>query len=223
MFSRINKHGRRTTFVSWGGQWPSHYVFGNRWCDDQDNSDEFTATLKDVMYVPGLSQRLFSITKFAHHGHTAVIKNDGIQLYFTPHQTSVKLSPISGINNLAADIWIHENSEEHHAIPSAHEQDHTNYKRLSLELLHNRLGHRKCCIILTVSEDNLWEDVTVCMSPETGCLSCGISTIQSTARNKEPHIGTKKPGEYMLLTICVPIRNAFSTILYAFRSLRKKT
>jgi hypothetical protein len=45
------------------------------------NGDEFTAKLQDVMYVPGLS-RLFSITKFARHGHTAVIRNNGIILYF---------------------------------------------------------------------------------------------------------------------------------------------
>jgi hypothetical protein len=71
-----------------------------------DNGDEFTATLKDVMYVPGLSRRLFSITKFARHGHVAVIKDNGIILYFEPHTAAVTLTHFSGGNNLAADIRV---------------------------------------------------------------------------------------------------------------------
>ena len=38
-----------------------------------DNGNEFNAVLLDCMYVPGLSRRLFSITKFASYGHSAVI------------------------------------------------------------------------------------------------------------------------------------------------------
>jgi hypothetical protein len=43
--------------------------------------------------------------------------------------------------------------------------------------------------------------LTVCMSPETGCLSCGISTIRLTARNKEPHTGATAAGEYIFMDI----------------------
>jgi hypothetical protein len=131
-------------------------------------SDESTATLKDVMHIPGLSHRLFSITKFAHHGHVVVIKDNSITLYSEPHAAAVMLTCLSGGNNLAANIKVHQQKhqcEEHHAVPSTGQQDHTNNKkRLSLELLHNRLEHRKCCTLLAASEHNLWEDVTVCMS-----------------------------------------------------------
>jgi hypothetical protein len=85
-----------------------------------DNGDEFMAMLKDVMYVPGLSCRLFSITKFAHHGHVAVTKDNVITLYFEPHAAAVTLTSLSGGNNLAADdIRVHQQilpSEEYHAV-----------------------------------------------------------------------------------------------------------
>lgn len=149
------------------------------------------------MYVPGLSQ-------WPHHGHIIVIKNNGILLCFALDQTSVTLTPFYGGNNLAADICVHEHCNEH-TVPSTRQRDHsTNKKRLSLELLHNRLGHRKCCTLLTASEHNLREDVTVCMSPEAGCLSCGIAIIRSTAHNKEHHTGASTPGEYIFMDIIHP-------------------
>jgi hypothetical protein len=43
------------------------------------------------------------------------------------------------------------------------------------------------------------------MSPETGCLSCGISMIRSSARNKEPHTGASGPGKYVFMDILHPI------------------
>lgn len=174
-----------------------------------DDGNEITATLKDVMYVSGLSRRFFSITKFARHGHIVVIKNNGITLHFEPNAGLVTLTNPSSRDNLAADIRVHKQTrqiDEHHPIPSARQRDHTNNKkRLSLELLHKRLGHRKCRTLLAASEHNLWEDVTVRMSPETGCLSCGISTIRSTGRNKEPHTGATAPGEYVFMDILHPV------------------
>jgi hypothetical protein len=46
-----------------------------------DNGVHFTATLHDVMYVPGLSRRLFSLTKFPKHDHRALIKHNATMLY----------------------------------------------------------------------------------------------------------------------------------------------
>jgi hypothetical protein len=40
-----------------------------------DNGAPLEAVLHDVMYVPGLSRHLFSITRFAKRGHFAMICN----------------------------------------------------------------------------------------------------------------------------------------------------
>jgi hypothetical protein len=83
--------------------------------------------------VPGLSRWLFSITKFARHGHKALIQSNGIVLYFELHAAAVTLSPLSGTNTVAADIRVHNNDEGYHLVPSARQRDHsTNKKRLSL-------------------------------------------------------------------------------------------
>jgi hypothetical protein len=47
-----------------------------------DNGEPLNAVLHDVMYVPGLSRRLFSITRFARHGHYTMICHGSTTLYF---------------------------------------------------------------------------------------------------------------------------------------------
>ncbi len=172
-----------------------------------DDGVQFSATLTDVMYVPGLSRRLFSITKFARHGHYAIVKHNATTLYFdgaNGHPVTI-LAHNNG-NTMASDISVISTTADMENIPSSRNRDHsTNRKRISLELLHRRLGHRKCRTLLAASNHQLWEDTAIRMSPETGCLSCGIATIKATARNKEPHTGASLPGEYAFLDIQHPI------------------
>jgi hypothetical protein len=58
-------------------------------------------------------------------------------------------------------------------VPSSRHRDHGNKRPISLELLHHHLGHHKC---RTIADGEAWQDTTVCMSPEQGCITCGIST-----------------------------------------------
>jgi transposase InsO family protein len=174
-----------------------------------DNGDWLNATLAEVMYVPGLSRRLFSITKFAQHGHKAIIQQHGTTLLFGPRRSPVTIPYSKGQHALASNLTIapvDESNEEatYHRIPTYRNKDQ-NWKRIPLELLHARLGHRKCRTLLAASEHNLWEDASIRMTGETGCLTCGIATIRSRARNKEAHSGATRAGEYLFLDIQHPI------------------
>jgi translation initiation factor IF-1 len=175
-----------------------------------DNGDRLDVTLTDVMYVPGLSQRLFSVSKFAHHGFHAMIKRNATTLYFSANgkESPVTLQSVGGRKALAADLRVQGASsstsgtaERYHAIPCMRNRDHSEGARklLSLEILHNRLGHRQCHTLLAASEHNLWADAGVLMSAETGCLDCGIATIRATARNKHPHTAATRAGEHLFL------------------------
>ena len=56
-----------------------------------DDGTELEVTLYNVMYVPGLQRRLFSITTFADNGHYAVIRKHGESLHFGEAETKVTL------------------------------------------------------------------------------------------------------------------------------------
>jgi len=49
-----------------------------------DDGNPIEVKLHDVMYIPGLNRRLFSITCFARHGHHAVFRNAATTLHFAP-------------------------------------------------------------------------------------------------------------------------------------------
>jgi hypothetical protein len=170
-----------------------------------DTGIPFQATLSEVMYVPGLSRRLFSVTQFAQHGHRAIVQNQGTTLLFGPRKLPVTIPYHTLGRRMASNLTVitpdSENTDStYHSIPTYRNKDQ-NKKRLPLELRHSRLGHRKCRTLLAASEHNLGEDTTIRMTGETGCLTCGIATIRSRTRNKEPHSGATRAGEYLFLDI----------------------
>jgi len=191
-----------------------------------DNNNPLQVTLTDVMYVPGLSRRLFSITKFARFGHYAVVRGTSTTLHFAPTHAPVTLTSYLGGTTFAADTKVHDEVQDelqtdgdYHDVPSLRNRDLSKgMKYVSLELMHRRLGHRKCRTLLAANEHHLWGDAMVRMSTETGCLSCGIATIKASAHNKDHHTAASHPGEYVFLDILHPITHTGLTTKtsYAF-------
>jgi hypothetical protein len=93
-----------------------------------DNGVPLAAVLHDVMYVPGLSHRLFSITRFAKHGHFTTIRNGSTTLYFGPAQSLVTLIN-EGCHPMAADVTATSLNTVPHAVPSHRSHDHSAEKR----------------------------------------------------------------------------------------------
>jgi transposase InsO family protein len=120
----------------------------------------------------------------------------------------VTLQSVGGGKALAADLRVHAESQSsegdrYHSVPSLQNRDHSEGARklLSLETLHNRLGHRKCRTLLAASEHRLWADAGVLMSSELGCLDCGIASIRANARNKQPYTAATRAGVHLFLDI----------------------
>ena len=59
-------------------------------------------------------------------------------------------------------------------------------KKIALELLHQRLGHRSTRSLLSGDTANFWEDVELRIDPYPFCTSCQISSMNKTARSKIP-------------------------------------
>ena len=149
-----------------------------------NNGNPLQAILYDVMYVPGLSRHLFSVTNFAKYGHYATICNGHTTLYFGPQASPVAL----GNNNsccTASDVTLTTPVNKAHLVPCSHHQDHSaNKHRISLELLNQHLRHWKWHVLLAASEHGVWGDTAICMGPQSECIHCDISTIRASSRNK---------------------------------------
>ena len=59
-------------------------------------------------------------------------------------------------------------------------------KKIALELLHQRLGHRSARSLLAGNNVNVWEDVDLRIDPYPFCTLCQISTMNKKARYKIP-------------------------------------
>jgi hypothetical protein len=124
-----------------------------RMLDDEGKQTE--AVLLNVLYVPSLNRRLFSIAKFVSYGHMATFKKKKIVLYFREDGFSISL-PLNHGESLASEVITVDNSTTTMArkdgTPSKPPQDslvaaaprrpHTSVKKhISVELLHNRFAH----------------------------------------------------------------------------------
>jgi hypothetical protein len=131
-----------------------------------DHRNHLNAVILDVMYVPGLSRRLFSIAKFAKHGHFATIKHNCTTLYFGSQHAPVTLPAHDG-RTLASNIHVTDSTDPSpttNMVPWSCSQDHSSSSKhcTPLELLHRWLGHRKCRALLAASEHGVvWADTVV--------------------------------------------------------------
>ena len=77
-------------------------------------------------------------------------------------------------------------------------------KKIALELLHQRLGHRSTRSLLAGYTDNVWEDIELIIYPDLFCTLCQISSMNKKASSKIP-TGTKTSVSHLhvLISPCV--------------------
>jgi hypothetical protein len=80
------------------------------------------------------------------------------------------------------------------------EQQKSHKKRIDLELAYARFI-RPSKALLPASSAEVWNDLSIRMSPDSDCISCRISTMKATARIKHPSTPVSKPGQVMYVDI----------------------
>ena len=70
-------------------------------------------------------------------------------------------------------------------------------KKIALELLHQRLGHRSTRSGLSGYTTNFWKDIELRIYPDPFCTSCQISSMNKKARSKIP-LKPKAPFKWVL-------------------------
>ena len=71
-------------------------------------------------------------------------------------------------------------------------------KKIALELLHQRLGHRSTRSLLSGDTANVWEDADLRIDPDPFCTSCYISSINKKARSMIP-LKPKAPFKWVFM------------------------
>ena len=72
--------------------------------------------------------------------------------------------------------------------------------KVSLELLHHRLGHISTRSLMAGDTENVWKDIELRIYPEPFCTSCEISSINKKDRSKNP-FKPKSPFKWFFMDI----------------------
>ena len=73
-------------------------------------------------------------------------------------------------------------------------------KKIALEFLHQRLGHRSTISLIDGDTVNVWEDVELRKDPDPFCTSCQISSMNKKVRSKIP-LKPKAPFKWVFMDI----------------------
>ena len=142
-----------------------------------DNRKTFIATLYTVILAPDVCDRLFSIITLMNAGHTCLFHNRFCMVYFGGDKRNAATFPHSAQRKHAFTGKI-KNMSNKDKLPAR--------KKIALEFLHQRLGHRSTSSLLAGDSANIWEDVERRIDPDPFCTSCKISSMNKKARSKIP-------------------------------------
>ena len=156
-------------------------------CDDNEN--KFVATLYKVLLAPDLCDRLFLIITLMNAGHTCLLYKGFCTVYFGAKEDNTVTLPHSAQRKHA---FIGKNQDVSKKTRAR--------KKIDLELLHQRLGHRSTRSLLSGDTANVWEDVELRIDPYPFGTSCQISSINKKARSNIL-LKSKAPFKWVFMDI----------------------
>ena len=116
----------------------------------------FISTLYNVLLAPDLCDGLFSIITLMNAGHTCLFHKGFCTVYFVSKKENAVTLPNSAQRKHAFAGKI-KNMSKKNKFPER--------KKIALELLHKRLGHRSTRSLLTGDTANFWEYVDLRIDP----------------------------------------------------------
>jgi hypothetical protein len=126
--------------------------------DMDDSSKNRDIIVEDVLLVPGLKRRLFSVTHWNECNGSMTFLQD---------KTRIELNDDNGTQIFSVNVTP-PFAEEHpdmtppKGVHSANDISQTKKKHfVDAETLHNRLGHRSVSTVILAAEDKLWDDIDV--------------------------------------------------------------
>ena len=158
-------------------------------CDD--NGKTFIATLYNVLLAPDLCDRLFSFITLINSVHNCLFHKGFCKVYFGAKEKNAVTLPHSAQRKHTFIGKIIEKSKKNQ-LPAR--------KKIALELLHQRLGHRSTRSLLAGDNSNFWEYVELRIDPDPFCTSCQISSMKKKARAKTP-LKPKSPFKWVFMDI----------------------
>ena len=144
--------------------------------------------MDNVLIVPNLDRRLFSVNFFLASGNNWVHFENNYNHLGT--KDGPKIEKL--FSSLLSNVLIFNNKKER----KSNENNNANIKKLKLStnLIHDRF-HRSDGAIATIKAHDLWQDVHVISGNDSVCTSCKIMTIPAASKGKPRNLSPTFPLE----------------------------
>ena len=144
-------------------------------CDN--NGYPFIATLYNVLFVPDICNRVFSIITLINLGHNCLFHKGVCTLYFDNREKMRLLYHIVHMRNM--HFW--------GKIKQMYRSKKIGRrKKFALELLNNRLGNRSTRSLMEGDNVIFCQDIEPRIDQDPFCTSCETSSTNRKARSKNP-------------------------------------
>ena len=155
-------------------------------CDD--NRDPFITTLHNVLLALDICNRLFSIITLMNSVHTCLFHKGLCKLQFGYKEKNTFALPHISQQKYAFGGRIKQMSKSKKLAPR---------KKVSLELLYHRLGHRYTRSLVAVDTANVWKGIGLMIDSDPFCTSSQIYSMNRKAGSKNP-LNPKAPFKWVL-------------------------
>ena len=134
----------------------------------------FSLLLKDVLIIPDLDRRLFSVNAFLRRG------NNWVRFYQHHVELGIRSGPTIKIPNssLQSSAMVVLDKE-----PTQPQERPIKRKKITADTIHNRIL-RSQNTLATIMQEDLWEDVQVIQGIDKFCTTSRVMTIPTANRNK---------------------------------------
>ena len=149
--------------------------------------------LYNVLLAPDLCDILFSIITLMNAGHTYLLHKGFCTVYFGAKEDNVVTLAHSAVRKHAFMVESMESLKKN-------AKKNMKRKKISLELMHHRLGHRSTRSLMAGDTANVWEDADLQIDADHFCTSCKISSINKKARSKVP-LKPKSPFKWVFMYV----------------------
>ena len=158
-----------------------------------DNGETFVATLYNVLLAPDLCDRLFSIITLMNSGHTCLFHKGFCTFYFGAKEDNAVTLAHSAVRKHTFMVKSMESLKKN-------AKKNLKRRKISLKLIHHRLGHRSTRSLMAGDTANVWEDAELQIYADPFRTSCKISSINKKARSKVPLI-PKSPFKWVFMDV----------------------
>ena len=110
-------------------------------------------------------------------GHTCLFHNGFCTVYFGTKEDNAVTLEHSAVREHAFMVKSMESSKKN-------AKRNPKRKKITLELMHQRLGHRPTRSLMAGDTANVWEDAELKIDADPFCTSCKISSMNKKARSK---------------------------------------